>query len=282
MTLPGSSEELGSQESRRGKGPTRPFPINPLADALRLPTSILQYGLDARIVRLTLLARLEQSNEYNATRDLITSSSKYGLTKGSFASQHLEVTEEGRAIAEALGNPSSSLKQRLFEIGISGITPFHTLYQKLKDKPLPDTSVLKDELSSLGVASKDGVKAAEVFAENLRYLDLVVHIRGRDHVRSIESVVEQMQLTESTDVTPTTNGVAADEAASPDRPAIDGAKGLRDRERSASGGLSQSGAMSGGPSIHINVQIHIDPNSTPEQIDQIFSSMARHLYGRDG
>ncbi|MCL6520389.1 MAG: hypothetical protein K6T99_11210 [Armatimonadetes bacterium] len=34
------------------------------------------------------------------------------------------------------------------------------------------------------------------------------------------------------------------------------------------------------PSVHINVQIHIDANATPEQIDQIFASMAKHLYGR--
>jgi len=34
------------------------------------------------------------------------------------------------------------------------------------------------------------------------------------------------------------------------------------------------------PSLHIDIQIHIDANATPEQIDQIFASMAKHLYGR--
>ena len=32
------------------------------------------------------------------------------------------------------------------------------------------------------------------------------------------------------------------------------------------------------PSIHIDLQIHISPEATPEQIDQIFASMRRHLY----
>ena len=32
------------------------------------------------------------------------------------------------------------------------------------------------------------------------------------------------------------------------------------------------------PSIHIDFQIHISPETTPEQIDQIFASMRRHLY----
>jgi len=33
------------------------------------------------------------------------------------------------------------------------------------------------------------------------------------------------------------------------------------------------------PNLHIDLQIHISPQSTPEQIETIFSSMAKHLYG---
>jgi len=31
------------------------------------------------------------------------------------------------------------------------------------------------------------------------------------------------------------------------------------------------------PSVHIDLQIHISPEATPEQIDQIFASIGRHL-----
>jgi len=34
----------------------------------------------------------------------------------------------------------------------------------------------------------------------------------------------------------------------------------------------------GMPEIHIDIQIHISADSSPEQIEQIFSSMAKHLY----
>ncbi len=40
--------------------------------------------------------------------------------------------------------------------------------------------------------------------------------------------------------------------------------------------------ISDSPEVHIDIQIHISPESTPEQIDKIFESMARHLYGRKG
>lgn len=36
------------------------------------------------------------------------------------------------------------------------------------------------------------------------------------------------------------------------------------------------------PSIHIDLQIHVSPETTPEQIEQIFKSMAKHLYGAKG
>lgn len=32
------------------------------------------------------------------------------------------------------------------------------------------------------------------------------------------------------------------------------------------------------PSVHIDLQIHISPDASVEQIDAIFASMAKHLY----
>ena len=47
--------------------------------------------------------------------------------------------------------------------------------------------------------------------------------------------------------------------------------------KSAIAGKSSSARVA--PSLHIDLQVHISPESTPEQIEQIFSSMAKHLYG---
>ena len=40
-----------------------------------------------------------------------------------------------------------------------------------------------------------------------------------------------------------------------------------------------SAPVSNRPNLHIDLQIHISPESTPEQIECIFASMAKHLYG---
>jgi hypothetical protein len=34
------------------------------------------------------------------------------------------------------------------------------------------------------------------------------------------------------------------------------------------------------PSIHLDVQIHLDPATDPAQIDAVFASLARHIYGK--
>jgi Family of unknown function (DUF5343) len=36
------------------------------------------------------------------------------------------------------------------------------------------------------------------------------------------------------------------------------------------------------PAVHIDIQIHISPESSAEQIDKIFESMAKHLYASNG
>jgi len=44
-------------------------------------------------------------------------------------------------------------------------------------------------------------------------------------------------------------------------------------------GLPARATVNAGPAVHIDIQIHISPESTADQIDKIFESMAKHLYG---
>ncbi len=279
MTEQESTFPTGERETRRGRGPTRPFPVTPLSHAMRLPSSIMEHGVDGRIVRLTLLAKLDQTGEYNLTRDVMTSSFKYGLTIGSYASSTLEITDQGREVL-TLGNFSSQAKEKLFEIAIGRIDPFNKVYLKLRGRPLPDADVLKDEFSALGISGTDGQKAADVFVDNIRYLGMVVQIKGRDHVSTIESVLEQLPSVEEVtvdvedDVPEYDN---AEETTVVEPPARETANSTRSVV-----GVARPSGPSNEPSVHINIQIHIDPSSTPDQVDQIFSSMARHLYGREG
>lgn len=43
---------------------------------------------------------------------------------------------------------------------------------------------------------------------------------------------------------------------------------------------AEASDKSASPSLHIDVQVHISSEASADQIDQIFASMAKHLYGR--
>jgi hypothetical protein len=43
---------------------------------------------------------------------------------------------------------------------------------------------------------------------------------------------------------------------------------------------AQQHPHSSGPALHIDIQIHISPEASAEQIEHIFASMAKHVYGR--
>lgn len=55
---------------------------------------------------------------------------------------------------------------------------------------------------------------------------------------------------------------------------------LAPRPNSSPAQLSQAASQSLGPALHIDIQIHISPEASTSQIEQIFSSMAKHVYGR--
>lgn len=156
----------------------------------------------------------------------------------------------------------------MFDLAIKRFGPFGKLHEKLTGQRLPDTTVLRDELAHTGIAPTDRERAATVFVANLRYLGLVRPVKDADYVISVDEAMEQVPAPASSDA-PTTVGESAnvDSRAPSDQAAdVEGVQGVEKR----------------GPSLHIDVQIHIDASASTEQIDQIFSSMARHLYDRSG
>ena len=187
MTQQDNAEQPVGPTNRRGRGPTKPFPMMTFEEALELPKGILEYGVNGEIQRLTLMGKLKLSSSSSKTRQLITSSTKYGLTSGSYSAAALKVTDDGRMV---LGPNSSShtTKEKQFELSVTQFSPFLSAYERLKERRLPDETVLKDELNRAGIPDTDCQRALEVFTANLRHVGLIENISGSDHVRSIEQV----------------------------------------------------------------------------------------------
>ena len=262
MTQEITTDPVEGQSQRRGRGPTNPFPAMSFEDSLILPKSILDHGINGEIERLTLLSKLERSPSSSRTRELISSSSKYGLTTGSYNAPFLKVTDDGRTLLTP-GAPDPEIKQNQFELAIEQFDHFNNLYEKLKNQRLPDATVLMGEFGRSGVSTDDCQKAAEIFTANIRYLGLVERIMDNDYVRAVGQVSEE---------TPTVADVAQLEPLGANSAELPRELAREDDKASVAPNR---------PALHIDIQVHIDPTSSAEQIDQIFASMAKHFYGNE-
>ena len=264
MTASTTDEHPSSQKPRGRSRAPKPFPLMTFEEALLLPRQILEHGVDGKMRRLTLLDKIGKSLSSSATRTLIVGSSKYGLTSGSNKASSLSVTEVGRAASTAA---STSEKIQGFDLAIRRFDPFLKLYEKLTGKRLPDETVLRDEFAHAGIDQADCERAATVFVANMTYLGLVNRVKDADYVMSVDEVMERVPAPASSSATAEDGGSTSVDSRSPSDQATDG-RGTKDVE-------------SRGPSLHIDVQIHIDAAASAEQVDQIFSSMAKHLYGHN-
>ena len=262
MTQPNSTEPAGGQAQRRGRGPTKTFPSIPFEEAIVLPRSIFEHGVNGEIRRLTLLTKLERPPDSSMTRNLISGSYKYGLTTGSYHADSLTVTDEGRVLLDS-NRPIEEIKRKEFELAIGQFHQFNSVYDRLKDKRLPDETVLKDEMGRLQVPDAQRQNAADVFYANIRYLGLVQPVGGSAYVRTIEEIVAQMP-NNATNNPPKLPGI---ESSAEIKAPIEG--------------NGKTAMSTNRPALHIDIQVHIDPTSSAEQIDQIFASMAKHLYGNE-
>ena len=192
MTQQSNQEsQLAGDVRRRGRGPAKPFPLLKFEDIIIIPKTIFEDGLDDRLRRLALFKRLDRTPTSGASRNMITSSSRYGLTSGSHSAEYLTLTEEGKIIASQASS-LSTIPDKVFRCVISRFDIFNQVYEKLKNNRLPARDVLQDQFSQLGLSPSDCEIASEIFLANSRYVGIIREVSGDDHIIPIEQLVEEI------------------------------------------------------------------------------------------
>lgn len=131
-----------------------------------------------------------KSPESGHSRQLITNSGRYGLTSGSYAAEHLELTPRGRTATNPDGDGVEKVRAR-FLLAIDQIEVFKALYEAYVNKKLPSPAVIRDLLRELGTLEDQIPEAIETFTLNTKHLGLLRVIGGAERIISLEQLLEE-------------------------------------------------------------------------------------------
>lgn len=197
----GSGKDQQRPKKPKRKRTQRSFPAATFEDSLALAEAIQRFSGGAPMRRLTLFDQLGKSPESGPSRQLITNSSKYGLTSGSYAAEHLELTEDGRL---ATGSEVSGRERAKahFRLAIEQIPPFKLLYETFSNRKLPTHAVMKDTLTDAGYDEDEVAEAVDTFIGNAKYVGLLQTISGAERLLTLEHILEELPRTQSPGTSP--------------------------------------------------------------------------------
>lgn len=250
-------EIIGKKEKARKRG-GKSFPVLSFNEALVLAKGIVEHSAGKQMRRLTLFDKLKRSPTSGPSRLLVTISVRYGLTTGSYAAEYIAITNDALTILSGTSS-ESECRQQSFQLAIQQQSVFQQLYERLKGKRLPALDVIKDELAQIGVPVGDRGAAAEVFIQNIKDLQLIHEISGKDTLLPIEQVLEELP----SDRQPPARVIEEEPIT----------------ESKAAGAEKQKVKVE--PNIQLNIEIHIAADTQNDKIKVIFENMKKYLLTRN-
>jgi hypothetical protein len=175
---------------------TKLFPAASFEEALTIANAIQKHASGQKVRRLTLFDQMGKSPDSGASRMLIVNSNKYGLTKGNYSAEHLELTADGKLATGADVPPRDRLAAR-FKLAIEKTPPFKQLYDAQKGNRLPASSVLEDVAKENGIPAEDAKECVEMFIVNAKFLGILKPISGAERIIPIEQALEEIPSTPS-------------------------------------------------------------------------------------
>lgn len=188
-TKKGEASQTGNKPKKSRR--TALFPAAAFEEALTLANAIQKHAAGQKVRRLTLFDQMGKSPDSGPSRQLIVNSNKYGLTKGSYQAEHLELTPDGKLATGTDVAPRDKAKAR-FRLAIEKIAPFNALYESQKGNRLPANSVLEDLAKDQGIPSDDVKECVEMFIVNAKFLGILKPIAGAERVIPIDQVLEEL------------------------------------------------------------------------------------------
>ena len=151
----------------------------------------MEFGAGQPVRRVSLFNHIGKSSESGGSRQLITNSNKYGLIKGGYQAEQLELTPDGKKAADEQIQSRERARARV-ELAILGIEPFKGLFDRFKGLKLPAKAAMVDAAKELGVAADAAEEAVDTFVVNLRFVGLLQTLSGADRIITVDHLLEEL------------------------------------------------------------------------------------------
>lgn len=176
---------------RKRSRSNRPYPPTSFEDALQFAKKVFEIGSGRPVRRLTVFDELGKSPDSSASRDKVTSAAKYGLTKGSYAAEQIELTDLGRKAVDPDYSPREQARARI-ESAINETPLFADMYAYFADKKLPSRNMLIDFCKEKEVPENYREEAVDNFILNLKFVGLLKDLAGAERIISFDAALDDM------------------------------------------------------------------------------------------
>lgn len=244
-----------AEEKKRTFKATRMFPKESIENALKLAKAIKKDGREGAIENTILGSAIGLKPGGVQYRTLVNAAVCYGLIKGSGSSSTLSLTQLSKDILYPIEHIDEKVELRR---AFNNIDLFAQLIEEYNGKELPKGELFSNILMERYQLPENSTKKCiEIFKENAEYVGLIQNISGTDFIEA--SPEQETKLPR--------------EKPKEGKPNVE--KSSKPTEN-----VGEKLKVIGMPDVHIDIQIHISPDTTSTQIEQIFSCMAKHLYNK--
>ena len=201
-------------------------------------------------------------------------SSAYGLTSGGYNAQTIELTALGRRIVAPTEEGDDVVAMREAVLRPRVLNEFLTRYD---GNPLPSDNIAGNVLEDMSVPSDRTQQTVGLIVQSAKHVGFIEDIQGSSYI-NLQSEVAREKSSDPSSEASTRGDEDRDSMRTrgPDKPSIQNEQQQEDPKKPA-----PPVGPAGMPEVRLNLEIRIDANATADQIDQVFASMAKHLYRLD-
>ena len=172
----------------------RPFPACAFEEALEFAKALHLYGSGKPVRRLSLFDHLSKAPDSGHSRMLIVNANKYGLVKGNYSADQLELTPDGERSVDDEA-PKRERAKSWLRLAVTEIEPFNRLYERFAGAKLPARAALIDAIKEFDVPPELAEEGVDTFVVNLRFVGLLQTLSGAERIVTIDHLLDGLPAT---------------------------------------------------------------------------------------